>query len=373
MSVPCEGMVGRGADVDVFHSFEGEGLQMTSVLPLRRALAVAAIAITTLLAGCASPPPPPPPPPPVPVVSLSPQLVELASAYRGYVGRAGAISPGFTGGLSVAEGVRVGAAYQPQQLLRGAIAYGAVAALQDAEFVAGVRKFVSDPEQRRTVAYSIMKDPAYVAGFSGAAGAGALVAGALGEDGRKLLEQGKQVKQAAYDVQHSAWSKADVADRVNRLALAKQLSVTPQRGEVAETARLQLAVNGAAPLGLTGAAAGPPYTPLVIRSMAVAALAALGYADDASLAQVMPLMADAGSATCFSMSKLNLYQCLAVSKPHYEDVFCLGQHILMDTGQCLMKSAGMVVAAAPPPPPATVAAAVPVSAGRTAKPNAKNR
>ena len=33
------------------------------------------------------------------------------------------------------------------------------------------------------------------------------------------------------------------------------------------------------------------------------------------------------------MSKLNLYQCLAVAKPHYEDVFCLGQHVLIDTGQ----------------------------------------
>jgi hypothetical protein len=41
------------------------------------------------------------------------------------------------------------------------------------------------------------------------------------------------------------------------------------------------------------------------------------------------------------MSKLNLYQCLAVSKPHYEDVFCLGQHVLIDTGKCLMKGVGL--------------------------------
>ena len=41
------------------------------------------------------------------------------------------------------------------------------------------------------------------------------------------------------------------------------------------------------------------------------------------------------------MSKLNLYQCLAVAKPHYEDVFCLGQHVLEDTGHCLMKGAGV--------------------------------
>jgi hypothetical protein len=41
------------------------------------------------------------------------------------------------------------------------------------------------------------------------------------------------------------------------------------------------------------------------------------------------------------MAKLNLYQCLAVSRPHYEDVFCLGQHIMMDTGRCMIKAAGL--------------------------------
>ena len=44
---------------------------------------------------------------------------------------------------------------------------------------------------------------------------------------------------------------------------------------------------------------------------------------------------------CMSMSKLNLYQCLAVAGPHYEDVFCLGQHAMMDTGKCMIKAAGL--------------------------------
>jgi hypothetical protein len=90
----------------------------------------------------------------------------------------------------------------------------------------------------------------------------------------------------------------------------------------------------------------------VVRSLAVAALAALGYGDDASLANVLPLLAEPGSASCLNMSKLNLYQCLAVAKPHYEDVFCLGQHILMDTGRCLIKGAGL-----PDPEPTRMAVA----------------
>jgi hypothetical protein len=324
-----------------------------------------------ILAGCSAPAPPPvitPPPPPPPAISLSPRVVEQASAYRAYVARATAISPGFADGDSVAQGLKTGEAYEPGQLLRGAIAYGAVVALQDPEYVAGVRKFVGDAEQRRTVAYEIMKDPAYAVGFYGSAGAAGLVVAALAGDGRRLLEVGKTVKQAAYDVQRSSWSKAEVNGREGRLALAKQLSSTALTGETAETARLQLAVTGSTPLGLTGETVSPPYTPLVIRSLAVAALAALGYADENSVAQVTPMLDDPRGSKCFSLSKLNLYQCLAVSKPHYEDVFCLGQHVLMDTGACLMQGAGVSspLDIKPLPLPVADAAAVPV------KPKAKS-
>lgn len=331
---------------------------MTSAFSARRLLRLAAAAAALLVASCASPPPPPPVAV-VPAVSLSPRVVEMASAYRLYMDRATAIAPGFTDGASVATAVRTGAAYEPVQFLSGAIAYGAVAALQDPAFVAAVRTFAVDPTQRRTIAYEIMKDPAYVVGISGSAGAAGLVVAALGDDGRRMLEQGKRVKQAAYDVQRAPWSKADVAGRDGRLALAKQLSATPTVGDAAETARLSQAARGISPLALTGEAARPPYTQTVVRSLAVAALAALGYADDASLAQVMPILAETNSATCLKMSKLNLYQCLAVSKPHYEDVFCLGQHIMMDTGMCMMKSAGVTLPIDLKPAPLEVATPVP--------------
>jgi hypothetical protein len=319
-------------------------------------MALAVVAATAILAGCSQAPPAPPviavAPPPPPSVSLSPRLVEQASAYRGYVDRAAQISPAFTDGAAIAQSLRTGESYEPHQFLRGAIAYGAVVALQDPAFRAGVRTYVADADQRRTIAYEIMKDPAYALGITGAASAAGLVTAALGDDGKKLLDDGRAVKQAAYDVQHQAWSKADVVGREGRLAMAKQLSATPISGDSDLTAKLQSAVSGSAPLTLTGSPASPPYTQMVMRSLAVAALAALGYADDASLEQVMPIMAEPTSAQCLNMSKLNLYQCLAVAKPHYEDVFCLGQHVLMDTGSCLMKGVGVaepVPVAAPLP------------------------
>jgi hypothetical protein len=356
---------------------------MTSAIPARsegrlvRNL-LAAVALAALVAACAAPAPPPPPPPApvavaIPPVSLSPRVVEQASAYRAYITRASGISPGFANGGEVAQGLRTGEAYEPGQLLRGAIAYGAVVALQDPAYVAGVRKFAADPDQRRTVAYEIIKDPAYAVGFAGSASAAGLVMAALGDDGRKLLELGRSVHQAAYDVQHQPWSKAEVAGREGRMALAKELSATPTLGEVAETARLQMAVSGSGQLGVTGESASPPYTPLVIHSLAVAALAALGYADDNSLGQVMPILAEPGSATCLNMSKLNLYQCLAVAKPHYEDVFCLGQHVLEDTGHCLMQAAGVPEPVDPHAQAAAEAALTKASTGAPVRAHGKKR
>lgn len=323
----------------------------------RPVLGLTALAATAILAGCAqpAPPPAPPPPAPVPTVSLSSSLIQQASAYRAYVDRAVQISPAFTDGASVAESLKVGESYEPRQFLSGAMAYGAIVALQDPAFRAGVRTYAADPTQRRQVAYEIMQNPRYVLGIAGSAGAAGLVMNALGEDGRKLLEDGRAVKQAAYDVQHFAWSKADVVGRDQRLALAKQLSSTPIAGDQDITAKLAEAVSGTEPLTFTPETAEPPYTPMVIRSMAVAALAALGYADDASLAQVTALIAEPTSAECLKLSKLNLYQCLAVAKPHYEDVFCLGQHALKDTGACLLKGVGVAE------PPAPTPAALPVT------------
>src|SRR6185503_8290927 len=129
----------RGGDLlsgGIFGPPVGKALMTASVRrPLTNLLAPAAVAgLAAVLAACSSPAPPPAPPPPAPVavvippVSLSPKVVEQASAYRAYLARAGAISPAFTGGPDVAQGLKAGEAYEPTALLRGQIAYGAVAA-----------------------------------------------------------------------------------------------------------------------------------------------------------------------------------------------------------------------------------------------------
>jgi len=313
-------------------------------LRFRAHLALPALIAVVLAASCAEAPPPviAPPPPAPPSVALSPRLVELASAYRLYVNNSTAIAPGFADGQGVASSLSVGSAYEPGQLVRGAIAYGAIVALQDHTFVEGVRVYAKDPTQRRQIAYEILKDPAYAVGIPGSAGAAGAVIAALGGDGQRLYDTGKAIKQAAYEIQKQPWSKAEVPGRDARLATAKTLSAAAMTGDVAETARLQQASSGAAPLlPLAAQPAAPPYTPTVIRALAVAALAALGEAGDANVTTVMGVITEPNIGACMNFSKLNLYQCLAVSRPHYEDVFCLGQHAMMDTGRCVIRASGL--------------------------------
>lgn len=316
----------------------------------------ASLVLAAGLAGCESPAPAPPPPPPPPVAAVPPpppvllprSVVELASVYEAYVQQAAAISPGFTGGDKVAESLKTAAHYQSDQFQKGQAAYGAIVALQDKTFVATLREFAKDPQRRAEVAKALMADPSYAATFKGADSAAGLVIGAFSDQGRKLIATGGQIKQAAYDVQHQAWSKADVVDRPGRLALAKSLSEEPEKGVEVATLRLEQNVSGAEAMGLAAPPAPPPYTPLVARSLAVAAMAAIGEGGDEYTPQLTALLADSAEGQCLHLAKLNLYQCLSVAKPHYEDVFCLGQHAVGDTGQCVMKGAvaGYVI---PPP------------------------
>lgn len=326
---------------------------------------VAVAALVLAVAACESAPAPvavvqaptPPPPPPAPTLSLAPRVIELASAYQSYVRQASNISPTFTDGGAVHASLRAGAAYEPKQLASGQIAYAAVVALQDPTFVAAVRSYAVSDRARVAVRDNILKDPAYVVAIKGSDSAAGLVVAALNGEGGRVRGVGELVKQAAYDVQRQAWSKARIPTPELRLAEAKTLSSTPIAPTAEDTDRLNQAALGTAPLPVTGQALPPPYTPVVVRGMAIAALAVLGEATEANAAYLDALVDDPyGGGKCLNMSKLNLYQCLSVARPWYEDVFCLGQHVLIDTGQCIAKGAGDL------PPPAPLVLPTPTSA-----------
>ncbi|HEY5071134.1 MAG TPA: hypothetical protein VII63_03800 [Caulobacteraceae bacterium] len=337
---------------------------MNWVGPIRACLGVAIIAAAVAFPAIESsarskkPPPevivPPPPPPPGPVV-LPDRLLADAAAYEAYLLRASSISPGFQNGASVAQALSVGVAYEPKSLIRGAVTYGAVAALQAPAFVADLRAAGATPEARRQMVNDLIGNAAYVFVFKGSDTAAGLAEQALGAPALHLYAAGKAVKQSAYDVQHQAWSRDEIVDRTGRLAAAKALSARPSDPAMEQVAVLRQAASGAAPMAISSGPAPPPYTPLVARALQLAAVAAIGEAGDDAYDRLTYLTDENNTEACLSMAKLNLFQCLAVSKPHYEDIFCVGQHIMQDTGACLAKNAGVAMPMEAPPLAATPA------------------
>jgi hypothetical protein len=88
----------------------------------------------------------------------------------------------------------------------------------------------------------------------------------------------------------------------------------------------------------------------VENALALAALALLDGAGENARANTDALMYDRASLDCFESSKLNLFQCLAASRPSYEAMFCLGRHVVRDLGQCARGAAlpaGQVTVGAP--------------------------
>jgi len=326
------------------------------------------------LAACAPEEKPAPlPPAPIPVaapapppVALSSQVVERAGEFRTYMKHAASIAPSFTSGPAIEDSLTLGESYEAQQLSRGAVAYAAVVALQEPGFVAGVRTYAVDPVQRKALAQKLATDPYYATALPGAQAAAGLIIASLSAEGAKVRGAGELVKQSAYDVQHQAWSKTSITDPAGRLAHAKVISAAPMVSETADLDQMKQAVTGSdnraveRKVAVAAAASAPPYTQVVTRGLAVAAIAALGEGGDDNDAALEPLLDDSKDGFCLNMSKLNLYQCLAVAKPWYEDIFCLGQHVLIDTGQCIAKAAGqpqpvqtpVAPTAAQSPPPA---------------------
>jgi hypothetical protein len=285
---------------------------------------------------------------------VAPRVVELAGAFENYMEQAGGMGSTFENGEAVHRSLTSAAAYEPRQLASGAVAYAAVQALQDTAFVESVRQYARNPEQRATIAANLIKDPAYAIGIPNSAGAAGRIAAALDVHGTRVRTAGMAVKQAAYSVQRQAWSKATIPNREQRLANVKLLGASLGPAPSPTLERLRSQALGHTTSALPSTALQPPYTPVVVRGMAVAALSALGLGDDPAYTETFnTLLNEPTGGYCLNLSKLNLNQCLAVAKPWYEDVFCLGQHVMIDTGQCIVNAAG-----APPPVIAQVAAPV---------------
>ena len=321
--------------------------------PMRRSLTLSAVAAAALLASCSSGPskaeleaqrqaeaaaaalaarvaPP---------ISLNDSVAQAASVYVTFIADVGTIKAGFEDAESIQAALRKGAAYDPAQLSQGMIAYASIIALQSPEYVAGVRQFGVDPAQRRQVIAAIVADPAYAAALPGAEAAASLIVATLGQDINAMTAIADSVENDAYTVQGRSdprrrWAIVPIPERERRLESAKTISAGHMLPSPEASARLFAAAHAGTGLAVTPGAARPPYTPAVVNALAIAALAALGAAGDEARANTDALMTESTSEFCLNMSKLNLFQCLAASRPSYEDMFCVGRHIVRDLATC---------------------------------------
>jgi hypothetical protein len=287
-------------------------------------LGVSLAACAVVLAGCATETRPPRATTPAPTARLAApvdrSLAAQASAFESFMRRARAIDAGFSGPSDVAQALQTGAAHEPKELEAGMIAYAAMAALQEPRFVAAVRA----ERDRGELARRLAADPQAALALPGGEAAGARASGALYAQGSALFNDGEKVKHAAYSVQHQAWSKAKVADPAGRLSRVKRISAAGYQPSREDPADLQTA------LAQGGRRGGPPSA-VVAHGVALAALSVLG--EDG---KGRSLLSEPRAGSCLRIAKLNLYQCLASAGPHYEDIFCLGQHAMIDPGQCVV-------------------------------------
>jgi hypothetical protein len=307
-----------------------------------------------------------------PSAAIAPAIIDAAGAFEAYMRRAGALDGKFADGAAIGKAVATGSGYEIAQFQEGMVAYAALAALQEADFVQAVYDLGRDAREREALAQALVAEPKAVLGIDGAGAAAVTVSGILSTMGAELVRSGTGVRKAAYDVQKQAWSKEAAPDPQGRLAETKKISAAKTSMSDSDTEALIKTIVALRKAGPAVGGRAPAPTPVVQKGLALAALAVLGKAGEEDMARIQPLLDDAKSEDCMKMAKLNLYQCLAVAGPHYEHAYCLGQHALMDTGQCVISAAGQspIPTDAPikPAQPKVRSVSVPMALGSPAGP-----
>ncbi|XBQ15113.1 MAG: hypothetical protein ABL308_09080 [Oceanicaulis sp.] len=242
--------------------------------------------------------------------------------------------------------------YDGDRLVDAQIAYAALIAAQNPEFIDSVRA-VADYYGTDVARSALMGDPVYVTGFMGADVASDSVVGAIGEDVAAMEAVGDRYKQAAYDLQNETWAARRARDRQERLA---SLETASQRLEtnfrLADGA--EGSVNGTGRLGSASSlfearapATGPTLPALELnvgeaqlepderrvgRMLAVAALASIESGDMTALDYMLD---DPSVERCITWARLTMAQCVAAGHFKYEDSFCIAEHALLDVAECL--------------------------------------
>jgi hypothetical protein len=271
-------------------------------------------------------------------IALNDSVIQSAAIYLGFTRDMATLRGGFESPEAILAAMQRGAAYQPDQISRGLVAYASILALQSPEFVTGVRQHGMDRETRNQTVARIVADPTYASTLAGADSAAGLIMGVLDADIAALRVAADSIENDAYAIQadgRASWARRPVPDREARIQGVKDLSALRMVANAEDAARLSAAAYSGSGLGVsTARLRQPPYPPAVSSALALAALAVLDGAGENAVSNTDALQYDLASQDCLASSKLNLFQCLAASRPSYEVEFCLGRHIVRDLATC---------------------------------------
>jgi hypothetical protein len=194
-------------------------------------------------------------------------------------------------------------------------------------------------------------DPSYARKLKGADAAAYRVLAMTAQDAHRFATLGEAFKSQAYALQKTAWGKSRIAASAARLSEAEEyarsrgpasapaLPVSTDKGVTAPVLA-SLEATWAPDWGEEGAAGdndAPNAQVIMDRVLNLAARYAVGSMNE----KIVDVYARNDRADqCLSMAALTLKQCIAATRTPYEEAFCLGEHALIDTADCVGWVAG---------------------------------
>ena len=232
--------------------------------------------------------------------------------------------------------------------------YGALVAAQNNQFVDSLLD-AAQRDSLDTVINRLYADPDYAANFEGASLAAQDVSAAWSHDIAAIRASAGSIKQHTYEMQKDpAWTKKKADSRKERIATLK--AATRIRAAVPTATSRDIAAAGAISsrdtsgptrkaifwraYGKTVVPSGgsPSMSPRIKKALTLGALESLGATGEQSSAWIRNYTTTPLLNQCTNWARLHVEQCLAAGHYKYEDAYCIAEHQLSDTADCLKKS-----------------------------------
>jgi len=259
----------------------------------------------------------------------------------------------FTNAEVTREAHRRLASHDPEELSDGWVAYAALVAADTPAFSEAVKKQMKRKRKFRglnggriDLLGKLSQEPSYARRIDGADKAMLAVLAMTAQDGARIRALGEAFKAQAYALQKTTWGKKQIApprDRLNEVAdyqhgrgarPAPAFEPTMDGGVVAPSLA-SAAGHWAADWGESAPTGKMSEANAQVIMDRVLNLAARYSSGALNSKYVKAYARNDKSNRCLTMARLTLKQCIAATRTPYEEAFCIGEHALIDTADCV--------------------------------------